>query len=33
MTEPGSSGSRHAVLVGFLRWTLDAFDFFSWSFS
>jgi SHS family lactate transporter-like MFS transporter len=24
----GSSGSHHAVLAGFLGWTLDAFDFF-----
>jgi SHS family lactate transporter-like MFS transporter len=28
MTEAGPSGSRHAVLAGFLGWTLDAFDFF-----
>jgi MFS transporter, SHS family, lactate transporter len=28
MTEPRPSGSRHAVLAGFLGWTLDAFDFF-----
>jgi MFS transporter, SHS family, lactate transporter len=24
----GSAGARHAVLAGFLGWTLDAFDFF-----
>ncbi len=32
MTEPANaaknSGARHAVLAGFLGWTLDAFDFF-----
>ena len=28
MTQAGPSGSRHAVLAGFLGWTLDAFDFF-----
>jgi SHS family lactate transporter-like MFS transporter len=27
-TDSGPSGSRHAVLAGFLGWTLDAFDFF-----
>src|SRR6266446_1200459 len=26
--EAGASGRRHAVLAGFLGWTLDAFDFF-----
>jgi SHS family lactate transporter-like MFS transporter len=25
---PAGSGARHAVLAGFLGWTLDAFDFF-----
>jgi MFS transporter, SHS family, lactate transporter len=25
---PANSGARHAVLAGFLGWTLDAFDFF-----
>jgi MFS transporter, SHS family, lactate transporter len=29
MSEPsGNSGARHAVMAGFLGWTLDAFDFF-----
>jgi MFS transporter, SHS family, lactate transporter len=28
MTDLRPSGSRHAVLAGFLGWTLDAFDFF-----
>jgi MFS transporter, SHS family, lactate transporter len=27
-SSPGSGGSHHAVLAGFLGWTLDAFDFF-----
>ena len=27
-TTDGKSGSHHAVLAGFLGWTLDAFDFF-----
>src|SRR3989454_12037629 len=26
--QPVRSGSHHAVLAGFLGWTLDAFDFF-----
>ena len=26
--QPASSGTHHAVLAGFLGWTLDAFDFF-----
>src|SRR5438046_9977649 len=25
---PAGSGTHHAVLAGFLGWTLDAFDFF-----
>src|SRR5512132_3177284 len=28
MPSPMKSSSRHAVLAGFLGWTLDAFDFF-----
>jgi len=27
-TQPARSGTHHAVLAGFLGWTLDAFDFF-----
>ena len=27
-TAPTKSGAQHAVLAGFLGWTLDAFDFF-----
>jgi len=26
--QPVRSGAHHAVLAGFLGWTLDAFDFF-----
>jgi hypothetical protein len=26
--QPARSGTHHAVLAGFLGWTLDAFDFF-----
>src|SRR3981189_1982876 len=26
--QPARSGAHHAVLAGFLGWTLDAFDFF-----
>jgi MFS transporter, SHS family, lactate transporter len=28
LTAPTNAGARHAVLAGFLGWTLDAFDFF-----
>jgi len=31
-TRSSSSGSHHAVLAGFLGWTLDAFDFFILTF-
>ncbi len=27
-TKPSRPGTHHAVLAGFLGWTLDAFDFF-----
>ena len=30
--QPSSSGAHHAVLAGFLGWTLDAFDFFILTF-
>src|SRR5260370_15379798 len=28
VVQPARSGTHHAVLAGFLGWTLDAFDFF-----
>ena len=28
IVQPKRSGTHHAVLAGFLGWTLDAFDFF-----